>query len=291
MGAIFNLSFDDIHPESSTIGTDCGGDMEKGVFKYLIKIIKKYPEVKITLFVTANWIDRANIKNIKFYIKRFFGMKCTRAWENEPFRLDKFRDWCSWLNSFENFEIAFHGLYHHRDKEPHCAEFLDLDYYECLYKLKRSEEIFKNAGLKYVRGFRPPGWGVSNGLFKALKDLNYEFIACSADVKTKISKNAISNDAGIKGVSLIYPSYYRGLINIPQNWDIMHSSIKRAIEIVKLNGVIGAKGHIANIYDGEIIGNGLTEESFNNIMTLLEELEKYDVEYLTMREIATKYKT
>jgi len=288
--AMFNLNFDDIHPESSTIGTDCGGDKEKGVFKYFKKIWKIYPDVKITLFITANWIDRANIRGLTYYLNRILGRKYTKKWELDTFRIDKFTGWCKWLNRFENFETANHGLYHHREINPHSAEFQDMSYEECLFRLKESEKIFENSGLKHVKGFRAPGWGISDGLFEALKGLNYDFIACSADTTTKISKHARSNGAGIKNAPLIYPSYHKGLINIPQNWDIMKSDVKRALEIVKCNGLISAKGHIAHVYDRELTGNGLNQESFENIMALLEELENYNIEYLTMKEIANKYK-
>ncbi|MDI6860326.1 MAG: DUF2334 domain-containing protein, partial [Methanocellales archaeon] len=206
------------------------------------------------------------------------------------FRLDKFKAWCEWLNSFENFEIANHGLYHHRDRNPHGAEFHYMGYTECLRRLKLSEEIFQRSGLRWCKGFRPPGWGISDDLFDALRSLNYDFIACGADTTTKISEHAKVSATGIKGVPLIRPSLYRGLVNIPQNWDIMKSDVKRALDIVRCNGLISAKGHIANVYDGELIGNGLNQESFENIMALLEELESYDIQYLTMKEIADKFR-
>jgi len=80
------------------------------------------------------------------------------------------------------------------------------------------------------------------------------------------------------------------LINTPQNWDIMKSDVKRALEIVKCNGLISAKGYIAHVYDGELTGNGLNQESFENIMALLEEFENYDTQYITMKEIADKFR-
>lgn len=289
-GPVFNLNFDDIHPESSTAGTDCGGDMERGVFGYFTRIWKKYPFVKITLFVTPNWIDRSNIKFPMYYVNRLLGRKYTRKWEMDTYRLDKFKDWCKWLNSFENFELAAHGLYHHRDKDPHGAEFLGMNREECLSRLKKADVIFSLSGLRMSRGFRPPGWGISEGLFEALHELNYKFIACSGDINAHIARNAVVKETGIKNVPLLFPSTYHGIVNIPQNWDIMRSDVKRALEIAELNGLISAKGHIANVYDGELIGNGLTAESFENIMELLEELENFDVRYLSMHEIAQEAK-
>lgn len=287
---VFNLNFDDIHPESSKVGTDCGGDREKGVFGYFSRLWKKFPEVKITLFVTPNWIDKSNTEFPMYYINRLLGRKYTREWEMDTFRLDKFRDWCEWLNSFENLELAGHGLYHHRETDPHGAEFHEMDYEECLVRLKKAEEIFSLSGLRTEKGFRPPGWGISDGLFKALRELNYEFIACSGDMTVPVSRNAVVKETGIKNVPLLFPSTYMGMINIPQNWDIKKSDIKRGVEIARLGGLISAKGHIAHNYDGERIENGLNEETFENIIALLEELENMDVRYLSMNEIARESK-
>lgn len=287
---VFNLNFDDIHPESSTEGSDCGGDREKGVFGYFKRIWKKYPYVKITLFVTPNWIDRSNIRFPMYYVNRLLGKKYTREWGMDTFRLDKYKDWCDWLNSFENFELAAHGLYHHRETDPHGAEFLGMSRDECLSRLKTAEEIFSRSGLRVSRGFRPPGWGISDGLFEALRELDYEFIACSGDMNVPITQDAVVKETGIKNVPLLYPSKHCGMVNIPQNWDIKKSDIKRALEIAKLDGLVSAKGHIAGIYDGEVIQNGLNDESFENIMALLEELENFNIRYLTMHEIAQEFK-
>ena len=55
-----NINIDDVHPESGNYLADCGGDMEKGVFKYILKLIEEFPRIKVTLFVTPNWIDKPN---------------------------------------------------------------------------------------------------------------------------------------------------------------------------------------------------------------------------------------
>ena len=273
MKYMFNLSMDDVHPESNKHIADCGGDKEEGVFRYIIKLIEEFPDLKITLFVTPNWIDKPCDNAIIKTIKKKIGLNYTHSWEDEPFRLDKHPEWCEWLNEYVrrgNIEIAIHGLYHHRESDPHSAEFLDLSYEACLKRLKISEEIFKKSGLNYVKGFRPPGWGVSEGLFNALKDLNYFVISCyPTDMKITI-KN--------------------GIVNIPQNWDIMRSSVGEGLKLLEKHGYIFAKGHIQNRYGRDYNGNGLTEKSYENIRKLLVEIEKRDVEFIFMEKIAKLYR-
>jgi len=267
---IFNLNFDDIHPESSKHIADCGGNREDGVFKYIIRLLDEFPDLKITLFVTPNWIDKPNDPLIIKTIKRCLSMKYTNQWNNEPFRLDRHKEWCGWLDNINRIEIAIHGLYHHRDSDPHSAEFKDLPYDECLKRLKVAEEIFKRSGLNYVRGFRPPGWGVSEGLFRALKDLEYSFISCHP---TDMEITMIND-----------------IVNIPQNWDIMRSSVEDGLKLLEEHGHIFAKGHIQNRYGRDYNGNGLTEKSYENIRKLLIEIENRDVEFIFMEKVAKLYK-
>jgi len=280
-----NINLDDVHPESRSYIADCGGDLEKGVFKYIIKLIDEFPKLKITLFVTPNWIDKPNDPLPVKFIKKIFGLKYTNEWKDEPFRLDKHVEWCEWLNEFVkkgNIEVAIHGLYHHRDSDPHSAEFMSLPYIESKRRLILAEKIFENCGLKYVKGFRPPGWGISDGLFRALKELNYLYISLDP-IACRISESVLPRHR---------ISIYRKLINIPQNWDIMHGSIDEAINILMKYRFLSAKGHIQNRYGPDFLGNGLTEESYENIRNLLLNLENNSIpiRFVTMKEVAKKFK-
>jgi len=282
---VVNLNLDDVHPESSEHIADCGGDMEKGVFKYILRLIDEFPKLKVTLFVTPNWVDKpSDPRPIKF-IKKVLRLKYTNKWEDEPFRLDKHEEWCEWLNDLVkkgNVEVAIHGLYHHRDSDPHSAEFKDLDYEECKKRLILAEKIFEASGIKYVRGFRPPGWGVSEGLFRALRELDYSFISIDP-VSCGLSNNKI----------LRYKVFvYKDLINIPQNWDIKRGTIEEAIKILGKYGILSAKGHIQDRYGRDYIGNGLNEESYENIRKLLLKLEEIeDVKFMKMKEISDRFKS
>lgn len=269
----FNLSFDDVHPESSSDGTDCCGDRERGVFKYFLELWKLYPELKITIFVTPNWIDRANDH---FPIRQFkcaLGMKYTNSWNGEPFLLTKHKEWCEWLNSYPNLEVAIHGYSHHADSMLHSQEFEYMHHDACKLRLEMAERIFKESGLHYVRGFRPPGWGISDGLFEALSELKYEFISLDS-IACKIDN-----------LSRYNVDKYRGLVNVPQNWDIAHGTIDEALEIAQKHGLLMAKGHISNYYDGDKIGNGLNEITFERICGILERL-RADVSFVSMVELS-----
>lgn len=257
----FNLSLDDVHPEK-------GFGLLKwdGPFQYCKKLIDEYPDIIITLFVTPNWIDLPNVGFFKRQVFKILNKNYTRTWQGEPFRLDKHKEWCDWINSIKNFEVCVHGYNHHLNKNPHSAEFKDLDYKTALEKIKKSEELFKESGLKYVKGFRPPGWGVSQGMFKALKKMNYLFCASEtqgSSVKTR-----------------------EGILIIPQNWDISKDDIEKGKLIAK-EGLLMAKGHIQSSYYGEDSGNGLTKESYVNIKKLLNSFD--NIKFSSMKNIASKH--
>jgi len=285
MNYYLNINLDDIHPEGSRHIADCGGDMEKGVFGYVVRLIDEFPKLKFTLFVTPNWIYKpGNIAPIR-WLKKLVGLQDYNIWTEEPFRLDKNKEWCEWLNEFVkkgNIEIAIHGLYHYNICYPHSAEFRDLPYEECKRRLIMAEEIFKKAQLSYTKGFRPPGWGISEGLFKALKELNYLYVSLDP------SACGISD----KDLPRYRISIYKGLVNIPQNWDIKKGAVDEAIEILKKYRFLSAKGHIQDKYGQDYIGNGLTEESYENIRNLLLEIEKegINVKFVTMEEVARKFR-
>ena len=277
-----NINIDDIHPETRNYIADCGGDMERGVFKYLLKLIEEFPKIKVTLFVTPNWIDKPNDPLLIKLIKKVLGLKYTNEWKDEPFRLDKHIEWCEWLNELVrrgNVEVAIHGLYHHRNSDPHSAEFLGLSYEECITRLLNAERIFETSGLKYVRGFRPPGWGVSEGLFKALKDLSYVFV----------SLDPLACEINVPRYEV---SEFNSLINIPQNWDIKNGKIEEAFEILKKGNILSVKGHIQERYGRDKLNNGLTEESYKNVRKLLIRIEDegLDLRFAKMEEIANDFR-
>lgn len=281
---LFNLNLDDIHPESSAEGTDCGGDRDRGVFGLLREMWKQFPKVRVTLFVTPDWIDRR---------QPLWGRalrRNVRTWPPGTFRLDRHREWCGWLASLPNTELALHGLHHFAPRGFHSQEFAMLDRAESLRRLRVAEEIFRNAGLRLSRGFRPPGWGVCPGMFEALRDAGFDYVAASGDSTAPVRPGATGSEAGVKGLPLLEPGWHAGLVNLPQNWDCATSTVERGVEIAKAGGLISAKAHIAPAYDGEPIANGLTPAVLKRLLDLLAALEPYDPEFVTLEEVARKFR-
>ncbi|MBI4362102.1 MAG: hypothetical protein HY558_02920, partial [Euryarchaeota archaeon] len=98
-------------------------------------------------------------------------------------------------------------------------------------------------------------------------------------------------EGGLQELPAFHPWQHEGLLNIPQNWDIHESPPGRAAAIAKMGGLISAKAHIAPEYDGEPTPNGLTEENIQRLLAVLEELEKHDVEYVTLAEAAEMWRS
>lgn len=279
----FNLNLDDIHPESSAQSTDCGGDMDAGVFGLLRQLWRRFPGVKVTLFVTPDWIDRRQP-----LWSRLRGRN-TRTWPPGTFRLDRHPEWCRWLSALPNTEIAMHGLHHFSETGFHSQEFTHLGYEESLRRLREAEEIFRRSGLRHSRGFRPPGWGISPGLVRALREMGLDYVALTGDVASPIAPGARGSETGIPGLSLLGPDRWEGLVNLPQNWDIARSTVERGLDIARAGGLISAKGHIASRYDGESIDNGLTPRTLRRLLDLLEALEEFDVRFVTLEEAARRF--
>tara|TARA_Y100000310_G_C20699363_1_gene828290 strand:+ start:1267 stop:2106 length:840 start_codon:yes stop_codon:yes gene_type:complete len=274
----FNLNLDDIHPQSSVVGQDFGGDRESGVFKYLFELIAKYPKIKITLFTVPNYQDKSNDSFFVRNCKKLFGLNYRNKWKDEPFKLTKHKEWCKWLSSHKNFEIAMHGFSHHNEKFGlHQQEFESLSFEESLDRLQKAEQLFKDAGLKYVRGFRPPGWGSSNGMFEALRHLKMDFTALHAKK--------------FPGVNNFSTTKFGDLVNVPSNWDIRTGTIADAKRILEHGDLISADGHIAEYSDKDSTGNGINAIRVKNIIELLDWLQKeYIVEFVSMSDLVKQKK-
>jgi len=160
---LFNLSIDDVHPESSAHISDCGGDKERGNFRFILDLLEEFPNMKITLFITPNCVDKPNDHGLKKLIKKVLKLNYTNMWDDNPFRLDKHLEWCNWLGSYVDkgvFELGIHEYYHHNINGVsvnHSMEFVGLSYSEYMRRVKLSEEIPRKVGLRFSKVFRPPG--------------------------------------------------------------------------------------------------------------------------------------
>lgn len=229
------------------------------------------------MFTSPNWIDAPFIFSKYYYYIRYIlnFYPIVKPLKFEPFNLLKHPDWCNWVRNMvanNKFEIAIHGYNHYNPKKIiHGQEFFEIDENKTREKIMAAENLFKDAGIYFVKGFRPPGWGISNSLIRVLVNFNYEFISPFPS-SYKLTK--VGNLEGLKV--------------IPQNYSIIES-VEEGMMQAEKNGLVFAKGHLSYNYGKEIIPNGLNEKNFNNIVNLLSQLEKkYEVEYVSMIEYLNK---
>ena len=150
----FNLSLDDMSPHPNA-----GLGFES--IKWCDKLIIKYPDIKIDLFVPARYAR--------------LGQK--------SYNLVDHPDWVAQLNSLPtNYRINLHGFYHRRSKKDfawHDApksnnnewERLTFRQAECI--MSKTERDFRRAGVVYERVFRPPGWHIGRAAVQFLTDQGF----------------------------------------------------------------------------------------------------------------------
>ena len=90
------------------------------------------------------------------------------------------------------------------------------------------------------------------------------------------------------------PSIIKGeLINIPRNWDLGCGSIERVEQIVKIRGLVGVHGHIADNYHGTKLDNGITKsniERLDKLICHLEDTYPNKIWFTTFADIALYWK-
>lgn len=138
----YNLSLEDFIPAFTK-------------FSLLETLIKKCPNIKMTLFVSMN---SAVAKGNSLY--------------DNP-------HWCSLVRALpaKNVELAYHGWRHHLKDAASTPEFALLNEEESIELLQLCERTADDVGLSFTRGFRPPRWKISQGCIKALERLNYLYLA------------------------------------------------------------------------------------------------------------------
>ena len=139
---LYNLSLDDFIPAF----TD---------FVLLRELIRRCPNIKLTLFVSMNSIVR----------------------KNSDLRANP--QWCSLVRALpsKNIELAYHGYKHHLEDVKKTPEFALLNEDESVELLQLCERTADDVGLSFTKGFRPPRWRVSKGCTKALEKQNYLYLA------------------------------------------------------------------------------------------------------------------
>ncbi len=312
MVASLIIGIDDVHPESSIIGSDCGGDLEKGVLGLLLKFVENNPEVKVTLFVTPNWQFLPQIRGLARiqlllekigakHVAVWMGKLLVKKWPDDYYRLDKdlYKVWCDFINDLVktgNFEIGIHGLTHFNLLIRHSAEFYNLSKENCIKKLESAEMIMSNAGLIFVKGFSPPGWGINQNLLNALLVRDYLYCASSIDIQTPVFPGALCRGSGLQEILLYQPTILRRgqkrIALIPRNFDIARSDFSRALKIASLDGVISIHAHIENEYHGILLGNGINLKNLHRLeklIKILKEEKRMNINFVTFGELALSY--
>lgn len=144
---VFNLSLDDFSPHPKA-----GLNFES--IEWCERLIKKWPEIKINLFVPAAF---------------------ARLGES-PYYLSSNTKWCEKVRllSKKNYSIGLHGYYHRNDKKhSNNDEFQFLNRQETISKLQNIKEEFMNANISFNKIFRPPAWKSSKSACEILSEGNF----------------------------------------------------------------------------------------------------------------------
>ncbi|KKL86044.1 hypothetical protein LCGC14_1948650 [marine sediment metagenome] len=169
----FSLSLDDFsaHPRA-------GLNFES--IYWCDKLIERFPDVRINLFVPAAY---ARLNEQKHHLTNF------PEWVQRVKEL-----------SSKNYRICPHGLFHrrfitdfefHKKSASNNDEFQFLDTEQAKTIIYKMLAEFENAGLKYSKVFRPPGWKISLSSAKVLTSMG--FIIAGDDKYYKLLKNLVIN--------------------------------------------------------------------------------------------------
>jgi hypothetical protein len=300
------IGIDDIHPESSTEGFDCGGNIEGGALERIKLFMEKYPKVPITLYVTPDWRYRPVITSERFgrfrsvttnfmndpmnplsYIPKIFNN--TRSVER--YRIDK-EEFNSWRIKIKELiekyplTVGIHGLTHIGKWPPFYKEFLKLNYDECLERIRSAKQIFSKV-FPVDGGFIPPSYGINLDLINALAYENFEYICIGANRRLPVKEEVLLDCPPFK-VPANYPSFIsKGIMNFPRNWNLGRSNINRAIDLIKIHGVISVYGHACHQYYGDWrIDDGIIPENLERLGKLIDKLEKNAVWFTSASEIS-----
>jgi len=272
------FSVDDVHPGTSTDAYEAGGGLERGQLGHVTWLLQRHAELRVTLFVTADWRQvspfptRRLLARTPFLRQRFY---LSRTLPRGTMRLARHRKFVDYLNKLERVEVGLHGLHHVRRGPYSPAEFRGSNLAQCRSAVREMLDAFDEAGLKYVPGFNPPAWDLSDDLATAMVECGLEFVASARDIRSPISAESVTNMSGLKGVSLIYPSLIYGetLLHFTSNFQAT-SEIDRAFDIIEHGGLLAIKAHIIKNANGHVALDGMDLLYRNYLDVLLSTLHR-----------------
>jgi hypothetical protein len=286
------MSVDDVFPGTSQSAYEAGGDLERGALGRLLWLLERHPQLQLTLFVTPDWrrispvADRfwRHVPGLRdrLYLARVLP-KGTMDVRNHP-------EFVTFLNSMPRTEIAIHGLHHIHQGHSVSVEFQHQERAACAGMLAEAIRIFEESGLRYVRGFQPPGWNCGLALQQACRDVGIEWVASARDIETPVSKDAKSAMSGLRGVSMLFPERIApNLMHISTNFQAT-SAPERAFAILDAGGILSIKAHITKTVPGHTHLDGVDDLYMNYLDRLFDDIEqRYGdaIDWSTLGRLAT----
>jgi len=271
------FSIDDTHPATSSDGYEAGGDLGNGQLGNVKWLLDRHEKLKVTLFITANWREttatptRKILSKLPYVKDRFY---LARRWPKDKMRIDRHPEFVKYLNSLPRTELGYHGLYHCHTGSRIAVEFQEQTKEEMVDALKEIESIFDRARMRSIKGFCPPGWNAPSSMIGALTELDFRFIASARDLNTPVSRDAVTNMSGLKGVSLIFPEKLNDrLVHFTTNFQAT-STFERAREILDVGGLLKVKAHIRKLTYGRMNIDGLDMAYANYLDLLFDRIER-----------------
>ena len=272
------FTIDDVHPGKSSDAYEAGGDLERGALGHVAWLLERHPQLRVTLFVTADWRETSPAVTRSF-ASRFPVIRdsifLAKTLPPGTMRLDRHPQFVAYLKSLPRTDVALHGLYHIQKGPRVAAEFAGRERAECATMLAEAIAIFREAKLPHSAGMCPPSWDLSEDLARAMIENGLTFVASARDIRTPVSRDAMNTMSGLRGVSLIYPERIEQgkLVHFTTNFQAT-SPLDRAIEIVELNGLLAIKAHIVKNACGHIALDGMDELYRNYLDLVLAELTR-----------------
>jgi hypothetical protein len=289
------FSIDDVHPGIGDQEHNSVGELNQGCLGHLRWLLDRHPHLRATLFTTADWREispiptRRLLARIPYLRERLY---LTPILPIGTMRLSNHPEFVQSLKQLPRVEIGLHGL-HHVQRGP-CIpiEFQKLSATECTRILQEMIAIFAETGLEYSPAMNPPGWEITESLTNAMIETGIKSVASARDIRTPISRAAITNMSGLKGVSLIYPELICGgqLLHITSNFQAT-STVDRAVAIIKNGGLLAIKAHAMKTVSGHTALDGL-DELYRNyldlVFTQLEDMYGDSIWWTSMGEITSR---
>lgn len=272
------FTIDDVHPGKSTDAYEAGGDLERGMLGHVERLLDRHPQARVTLFTTADWreispvVERRLLAKVPVVRDR---VMLARTLPAGTMRLDRHPDFVRWLNDRPRMEVALHGLHHVHPGPAIHVEFQRQTRRECGRMLRDALHVFDQAGIHHVRGLCPPGWSAPPALLAAMADVGLRFVASARDIRTPITKGAVTAMSGIQGVSLLHPTWLEGgaLVHFTTNFQAT-SPIERALAILDSGGLLAIKAHAIKNAMGFVALDGVDGVYMNFLDLLFAELER-----------------